>query len=216
MAKHLSFFDLDHTLLSTNGSFRFGLFLYKNRKISFFILLSLFWNYFLHILGMRDVYSIHQKSFKKLFFAKKASLFALFAKQFCEEAFSSLINERVLGVLKERIIRGDEVIIISSSPDFLVEAFARKLGVSEVYATSYCTDCEGCYLSIDRVLEGSEKKEVVNLLIHEHNLSKCETSAFSDSHLDLPFLEAVGEPIVVNPNFHLKKIAKQRGWKILL
>ena len=45
---------------------------------------------------------------------------------------------------------------------------------------------------------------------------KIEDSIFySDSINDLPMLEACGEPIVVNPDDNLKKIAIDRSYKIL-
>jgi phosphoserine phosphatase len=39
--------------------------------------------------------------------------------------------------------------------------------------------------------------------------------AYSDSHTDLPFLEAVGHPVAVNPDRALRRIARERGWPIL-
>jgi phosphoserine phosphatase len=41
------------------------------------------------------------------------------------------------------------------------------------------------------------------------------STAYSDSHTDLPFLEAVGHPVAVNPDRKLRRIASQRGWPVL-
>jgi hypothetical protein len=38
--------------------------------------------------------------------------------------------------------------------------------------------------------------------------------AYSDSITDLPMLEAVGHPVVVNPDSALRAIAEERGWEI--
>jgi phosphoserine phosphatase len=35
---------------------------------------------------------------------------------------------------------------------------------------------------------------------------------YSDSHADLPLLEAVKQPVVLNPNQPLAELAEQRGW----
>ena len=40
-------------------------------------------------------------------------------------------------------------------------------------------------------------------------------TAYSDSHTDLPFLEAVGHPVAVNPDRELRRIAADRGWPVL-
>ena len=46
-----------------------------------------------------------------------------------------------------------------------------------------------------------------------YDLAEC--TAYSDSHTDLPFLEAVGHPVVVNPDRALRRIAAERGWPVL-
>src|SRR5205807_1316379 len=38
-----------------------------------------------------------------------------------------------------------------------------------------------------------------------------ECTAYSDSHTDLPLLEAVGTPVAVNPDRRLRAVAAQRG-----
>ena len=38
---------------------------------------------------------------------------------------------------------------------------------------------------------------------------------YSDSHTDLPFLEVVGHPVVVNPDRALRRIAAERAWPVL-
>jgi HAD superfamily hydrolase (TIGR01490 family) len=39
--------------------------------------------------------------------------------------------------------------------------------------------------------------------------------AYSDSESDLPMLRAVGNPVVVNPDAELRRIAAEQGWEIL-
>jgi HAD superfamily hydrolase (TIGR01490 family) len=39
--------------------------------------------------------------------------------------------------------------------------------------------------------------------------------AYSDSESDLPMLRAVGQPIVVNPDAELRRIAVEEGWEVL-
>jgi phosphoserine phosphatase len=39
--------------------------------------------------------------------------------------------------------------------------------------------------------------------------------AYSDSESDLPMLECVGHPVVVNPDAALRGIARERGWEVV-
>ena len=42
-----------------------------------------------------------------------------------------------------------------------------------------------------------------------------DSSAYSDSYTDLPMLEAVGNPVAVNPDRVLAKVAKERDWEVM-
>ena len=46
-----------------------------------------------------------------------------------------------------------------------------------------------------------------------YELAAC--TAYSDSHTDLPFFEAVGNPVAVNPDRELRRICAERGWPTL-
>ena len=46
-----------------------------------------------------------------------------------------------------------------------------------------------------------------------YDLALC--TAYSDSVSDLPFLEAVGTAVAVNPEKHLRAVAVARGWRIV-
>ncbi len=48
----------------------------------------------------------------------------------------------------------------------------------------------------------------------EHGLSLAESVAYADSSSDLAMLEAVGFPVVVNPDARLAAIARRRGWLV--
>ena len=41
-----------------------------------------------------------------------------------------------------------------------------------------------------------------------------ESIFYTDSVTDLPMLEEVGEPRVINPDPRLERVARQRGWSI--
>jgi len=55
----------------------------------------------------------------------------------------------------------------------------------------------------------------VRELAEAEGFDLAECTAYSDSHTDVPFLEAVGRPVVVNPDRELRRIAAERGWPVL-
>jgi phosphoserine phosphatase len=55
---------------------------------------------------------------------------------------------------------------------------------------------------------------VVERYARQHSLELGESFAYADSLSDLPMLESVGTPVVVNPDARLSTIAAQRGWRV--
>jgi len=60
---------------------------------------------------------------------------------------------------------------------------------------------------------GPTKAEALHQLESE-GLDLSASYAYSDSHTDLPLLEAVGNPVAVNPDRELRKVAEEREWPI--
>ncbi|HEY2632167.1 MAG TPA: HAD-IB family hydrolase [Solirubrobacteraceae bacterium] len=52
-------------------------------------------------------------------------------------------------------------------------------------------------------------------LAEREGLDLASSYAYSDSESDLPMLRAVGNPVVVNPDQELTRIAKSEGWEIV-
>jgi phosphoserine phosphatase len=55
----------------------------------------------------------------------------------------------------------------------------------------------------------------VRELAAREGIDLARSTAYSDSHTDLPFLEAVGHPVAVNPDRELRRLAAERGWPVL-
>ena len=61
---------------------------------------------------------------------------------------------------------------------------------------------------------GPEKATAMRALAERTGIDLAASSAYSDSATDLPMLEAVGRPVVVNPDRALAKVARERGWEV--
>jgi HAD superfamily hydrolase (TIGR01490 family) len=63
-------------------------------------------------------------------------------------------------------------------------------------------------------LSGARKARAVSRLSREYGLELGSSYAYGDQLADLPMLEAVGNPVAVNPTARLGRVAEQRGWQI--
>ena len=61
---------------------------------------------------------------------------------------------------------------------------------------------------------GPEKMKRVLSFIKEIGSDISTCSFYSDSYHDIPLLEAVADPVAVNPDYRLRREALKRGWKI--
>lgn len=208
-------FDLDHTLLSVNSSFRFGLFLYRQNFFSFWTLLACLSDYARHKwLGM-PLKTLHANSFYRLFVGRSRSQVLAYVNQFLNENLSLLLFAPVVNRLKEAQVQGRRILILSSSPDFLVEEIARRLTVEKWKATVYQIDSQGNFSTLYGVMDGDDKALYVNTLARSLSIPLSGITAYSDSSLDLPLLKIVGRAIGVVPDSNLRRHCLRMGWEII-
>ena len=212
---HISIFDLDHTLFNENSSFRFGIYLYQQGIISLASLLFILGCNIRHKLGMITIPQLHQSAFKKLFLGRNASSITDHANHFLDRHFEELTYLPALKKLQTAQNEGHLTIILSSSPDFLVGPIAQRFRVDRWEATRYAVDRELRFCAISKLMLGEDKAKYIEKLLEQLKLSKQNVTAYSDSHVDLPFLMAAGNAVGVNPNKKLKAICKENNWPII-
>lgn len=110
---------------------------------------------------------------------------------------------------------GRDVIIVSTSGQEMVGPIGAMLGASAVIATRM-RHADGRYTGeLEFYAYGEAKAIRIRELSAERGYRLADCFAYSDSVTDLPMLEAVGRPHVVNPDRRLRKIAAERGWPVL-
>lgn len=109
-----------------------------------------------------------------------------------------------------------KIIFASSSFDYSVKPVADYFGIKDVIASSFEFKDGSCTGYIEgRTAFGDSKKDKVMKYLKENNLNAEDCFFYSDSHHDIPLLEIVGKPIVVNPDRKLKIKAKKEKWEII-
>jgi phosphoserine phosphatase len=97
----------------------------------------------------------------------------------------------------------------------LANRLARRLGLTGALGTVAETS-DGIYTGrlVGGLLHGEAKAAAVRALAEREGLDLARSSAYSDSSNDLPMLELVGHPSVVNPDGDLLKQARSRNWPV--
>jgi HAD superfamily hydrolase (TIGR01490 family) len=132
-----------------------------------------------------------------------------------EPVLRPLVYAEPLHLVEQHRGRGEPVFIVSATLQEIVEGIADELGFDGALGT-ICEVRDGAYTGhAVRALHAENKAACVRELAEERGFDLDMCTAYSDSHTDLPFLEAVGHPIVVNPDRELRGVAGERGWPIL-
>jgi HAD superfamily hydrolase (TIGR01490 family) len=132
-----------------------------------------------------------------------------------EPVLKPLVYAEPLALVEQHRARDDQVYIVSAALQEIVDALASELGFDGALGT-ICEVEDGAYTGRSlRVLHGAAKADAVRELADREGLDLAESTAYSDSDSDLPFLEAVGNPVVVNPDRSLRAVAAERGWPVL-
>ncbi|MCE2983770.1 MAG: HAD-IB family phosphatase [Parachlamydia sp.] len=213
--RNLCIFDLDHTLLKVNCSYRFGAYLYKKTKFSLFTLIACLSYYIRHKYFTLSMGELHYKIFNRLFKGACSETICNHANAFLDNELSRLYNPLVQIRLLEAQQRGDDVAILSSSPDFLVRLIADRLRIKHWKATVYAVDDQGVFSHVSDIVDGHKKVECVRHLVNELDCDPEFTVAYSDSHLDIPLLAHAARAVGVNPDDKLKQVCLDMGWEIL-
>jgi HAD superfamily hydrolase (TIGR01490 family) len=76
---------------------------------------------------------------------------------------------------------------------------------------------DGCYTGRPAGPFNYREGKVVSMqeLAAREGIDLAASHAYSDSESDLPMLRAVGQPVVVNPDAELRRIAVEEGWEVL-
>jgi len=128
-----------------------------------------------------------------------------------ETVLRPLVYAEALDLVERHRRRGERVYIVSATLQEIVQAIADDLGFDGALGT-VCEVVDGTYTGkAIRALHAEAKADCIRALDHDLAAS----TAYSDSHTDLPFLEAVGHPVAVNPDRALRKIAAARAWPIM-
>ena len=147
---------------------------------------------------------------------KPVAAIEAFAKAFFWEAVCPRISEQARRALEEHRAQGHRVVLLTGSPEFLVEPLATYLKMDEVVAGQVAR----CGMAFSgRMLEPYPyhlgKRVAIERLAAEHDVDLARSYMYGDSPGDLPALESVGHPRVVNPIRGMGRIARKRGWPIL-
>lgn len=134
--------------------------------------------------------------------------------------FAQVLSPRIFPGVPAALERarrdGIELVLVSGGLDFTIAPLARHLGIEHVIANQLefvAGVATGRLCGPSIVAE--MKAERMHEFARAEQIDLAQSFAYSDSHSDLPMLEAVGHPAVVRPTRRLERVARRRQWPIV-
>jgi len=212
----LAIFDLDNTLLGGDSDHAWGEFLCHKGYVdtdNYRALNDKFYQDYCR--GELDVYAYQRFALAPLK-GKTEDELAVWHEEFMTEAITPLWLPKAIELLDHHRQLDDYLLIITATNSFVTAPIARKLLVDDLIATE------------PEIIDGRYTGEIVGTpcyqtgkvtrlqqWLHLHGENMIGSYFYSDSHNDLPLLEIVKNPVAVDPDATLRRVAESRGWKII-
>ncbi|HSJ54425.1 MAG TPA: HAD family hydrolase [Anaerolineae bacterium] len=215
MDRIAALFDLDRTLLDTSSGQLYARYLYRTGQMSRREMTRVVWWTVLSRLGILDMQALIARLLLVAAGSDQAETQRTSDLWFVEDVLPH-VAERGLRRVAEHREQGHVVAIVSASTQYVVAPMAAHLGVPGQYV---CTHVRSAGGRLTGELEppacfGQGKVVWAERFAAEHGVDLDRSYFYTDSISDLPLLERVGQPVAVNPDPRLRRLAQRRGWPI--
>ena len=131
------------------------------------------------------------------------------------EIVDPLVFAEAAILIADHKLCGRDVVVVSASGEEIVAPIAKALGATHAMATRMVVE-DGKYTGeVAFYCYGEGKVDAIKELAAREGYALEHCYAYSDSITDLPMLESVGHPTVVNPDRALRKESVARGWPVV-
>ena len=208
----LLIFDLDNTLLAGDSDRNWGIFLAEQKVVesSYLDESEKFYNNYYD--GSLDIDGFLSFCLKPLIDNDMEYLLKL-RQQFIEDKIKPIVTQPGKEIINHAIQNGKTVVIATATNDFVTRPIADLFNVQTLIATEFEIKDQqftGKVIDVPCFREGKLNK--VQKWVDDNNFDLSKASFYSDSFNDLPLLEKVKTPVIVDGDDKLVEIGKNRDW----
>jgi HAD superfamily hydrolase (TIGR01490 family) len=212
-AKKAALFDMDRTLVRRDTATLFMRYQRDIGEASWVELLQAGWWVLLYTFGWCDAQGVATKAFRKYAGRREDQFY-----ESCERWYLDYVRQHVTdagrAAVESHRAAGEVIALVTGALRFAAWPLARDLGIEHV-ACSEVEVHDGRLTGRPRHLcYGAAKVEAASRVAEAEGFALDHATFYSDSITDLPLLELVGTPVVVNPDSRLRRVALRRGWRI--
>ncbi len=210
-----AFFDLDGTLLTANSA---RLWLRRERRLGrvrawqLALAAAMLGGYRVGVLAMESALRISLSTLRGV----PEEFIRAETRIWWREEVRPFVAPGARAILDGHRRAGDRLVLLTSSSKYAAEMAREEFGLDDVLYQGY-EICEGRFTGAPLlpICYGRGKVNVAEQWAGASGVDLARSSFYSDSSTDVPMLERVGHPFVVNPDPRLRLLARFRSWPIL-
>lgn len=219
----LALFDLDHTLLPIDSDYSWGAFTttlgwtdpvdFSRRNDEFYA------HYKAGTLDISDYIRFSTAAIRRQGAIKSEAAHA----EYMRSVIIPAIKPQAIDLVQEHLARGDAVVIVTATNEFVTRPIATAFGVHDLMAVELERDeglggtgwFTGEIKGTPSFREGKVTRVAEWLALRGLTLAEVDSTFYTDSINDLSLMDNVTHPVATNPDDRLRAIAVERGWRIL-
>jgi len=217
-SKRAAFFDVDNTLVRGSTLYFLGRGMYQRgfftkADISRFVVANL--RFRMTGTEKQEVIEKFQNAATDFIGGHSVDDIKKIGEEIYDEFVSPKLWQGTFDIAKSHLDKGEEVWLVTAAPQDMANIIAQRLGLTGALG-SKARALDGVYTgTLDgKLLHGAEKALAIQELAKDHGYDLTDCYSYSDSHNDIPLLQAVGHPCAINPDAVLRIRALAEGWPI--
>jgi phosphoserine phosphatase len=137
------------------------------------------------------------------------------------EYWENVLREQVLSdgveLLRRARAEGKRVVLLADSVDVVVKPLVEHLRCVDDYVCNRLEFRSGYATGklLDPVIGGHDGGRFIETYAREHRIDLAASSAYGAHGPDVLMLAAVGRPCAVNPDYTLRRAAREAGWPVM-
>jgi HAD superfamily hydrolase (TIGR01490 family) len=210
-----AFFDLDRTLLTVNSG---ALWMKRERRLGRISRLQ-YLEGTIYLIGYKfNVIDMDRVMVKALSTVKgeREETVRKWTQDWYREEVAHLAARGAWPVLERHRSAGQRLVLLTSSSPYESEVASEQFGMDDFLCGRYeIVNGRFTGYPLKPLCYGPGKVTHAERYAAEHDIDLDQSYFYADSMSDLPMLERVGKPRVVNPDPRLRLLARKRNWPIL-
>ncbi|RUM91332.1 MAG: HAD-IB family hydrolase [Thiomicrospira sp.] len=212
----LAIFDLDNTLIHGDSDYLWGKFLVEKGVVDPDVYEKTNEQFYTDYKnGCLDIYKFQRFSLAPL---TKHSMETLNAwhEEFMQHYIQPIYQDKAQALVDEHRSKGDQLLIVTATNSFVTRPIGELYGITELIGTEpeiVDNKFTGEVAGVPSFQEGKVTR--LNDWLTEHNQSLEGSYFYSDSRNDIPLLEIVDHPVIVDADEYLTQVAQERQWPSL-